>query len=116
MGELDRDLEFYSRYGDWRSPGVQERGWQPLPEEEAAAFDIVAANIVVGSLCRAAHAVTWLVKPGGEILLAGIRQGMQAEQAHEAYGHDFELTQTASLDGWVLLRGKRRLGGSTNSQ
>jgi len=108
VSDLDRDIDFFSRYGDWRSESVQSAGWRPLPETQEGSFDLVAINIVVGSLCRAAPAVRWLAKPGGKVLLSGFRMGGQVDQVKEAYGVDFDLTLSASLDGWALLVGTRR--------
>eukprot|EP00811_Abedinium_folium_P032394 NODE_5443_length_1769_cov_14.126066.p1 GENE.NODE_5443_length_1769_cov_14.126066~~NODE_5443_length_1769_cov_14.126066.p1 ORF type:complete len:498 (-),score=125.75 NODE_5443_length_1769_cov_14.126066:150-1643(-) len=103
--ELDRDLDFFSRYGDWRAPGAM-RGWLPLADEEQGAFDLVLANIVVGPLCRLAPAIHRLLRAGGEVLLAGFKEGGQVRQVEEAYGSVFALRAVAALEGWALLHGR----------
>ncbi|CAJ1371086.1 unnamed protein product, partial [Effrenium voratum] len=101
---LDKDLDFYTRYGDWRRGGA---GWTPLVVEEE--FDLVLANIVVGPLCRSAGLVRQLLKPHGQVFLAGMKQ-FQQQQVEEAY-EDFELKAAGSLDGWALLQGRLKEKG-----
>ncbi|CAE8592908.1 unnamed protein product, partial [Polarella glacialis] len=104
---LEKDLDFYARYGDWRKPEAN-RGWEPLPSKEEGQFDLVVANIVVGPLCHSANAVQRLLRPGGEVLLAGMKEGMQVSQVKEAYSPYFDLTAVGSIDGWALLKGRLR--------
>ncbi|CAK9055838.1 unnamed protein product [Durusdinium trenchii] len=74
---LDKDLDFYTREGDWRSSTI---AWTPLIPEEV---DVVLANIVVGPLCRSAKMVGQLLRPDGQVLLAGMKE-FQVKQVEEA--------------------------------
>merc|ERR1712194_1002751 len=105
---LDKDLDFYCRYGKWQEEGAL-KGWSPLPDSEHGTFDVVVANIVIGPLCNSASAVFRLVRPGGQVLLSGMRQGLQTEKVEEVYsGAGFvKIRRVLDINGWTLLEGKR---------
>ncbi|CAE7235261.1 prmA [Symbiodinium natans] len=102
---LDKDLDFYTRHGDWRH-STTLHGWTPMPVTEGH-FDLVVANIVVGPLCHSASMIRKLLRTSGQVLLAGMRE-FQVKQIDEAYGQHFSLEVTDTLDGWALVRGRLR--------
>jgi len=110
---LDRDLDFYTRFGNWRS--LDDLGWTPLPSAAAAEpavdggpFPVVLCNIVVGPLCRVAPTLHELCGPGGFVVLAGFRGDYMRTQVEEAYGALFELADRGREAGWQLLVGRRK--------
>ncbi|CAK9029059.1 Ribosomal protein L11 methyltransferase (L11 Mtase), partial [Durusdinium trenchii] len=96
---LDKDLDFYTREGDWRSSTI---AWTPLIPEEV---DVVLANIVVGPLCRSAKMVGQLLRPDGQVLLAGMKE-FQVKQVEEAF-EDFDLQVKDIMDGWTFIAGTK---------
>ncbi|CAE7391008.1 prmA [Symbiodinium sp. CCMP2456] len=102
---LDKDLDFYTRHGDWRH-SMTLQGWTPVEVTEGS-FDLVVANIVIGPLCQSAPMVKRLLRAGGQVLLAGMRE-FQVKQGDEAYGQDFDLKVINTLDGWALVHGLLR--------
>lgn len=69
--------------------------------------DVLVANILSGPLCELAPSFATLVRPGGQLVLAGLMQHQAAEvaQAHDAW---FDMRAFASRDDWVGLSGRRR--------
>lgn len=69
-------------------------------------FDVVVANILAGPLTVLAPAICDLVRPGGQLALAGIL-APQIERIQSAYAPWVELAVTAERDGWVRMSGQR---------
>ena len=69
--------------------------------------DVLVANILSGPLCELAPTFATLVRPGGQLVLAGLMQHQATEvaQAHDAW---FDMRAFASRDDWVGLSGRRR--------
>jgi ribosomal protein L11 methyltransferase len=81
---------------------VCERSAQlPLP------VDVLIANILAGTLIELAPDLAAAVRPGGELLLAGILE-IQGETVTKAYKPWFDMNIFRTRDGWVALSGKRR--------
>lgn len=89
-----------------------------LPQERCALFtpgqapsgplaDVVLANILAGPLIQLAPRIAGLVKPGGQLALAGIleHQADEVQAAYEAEGMVFE--PRAQRDEWVRLSARR---------
>jgi ribosomal protein L11 methyltransferase len=73
----------------------------PLP------VDVLIANILAGTLIDLAPDLAAAVRPGGELLLAGILE-IQGETVTKAYKPWFDMNIFRTRDGWVALSGKRR--------
>lgn len=71
-------------------------------------FDVVVANILAGPLVELADIILSHLKPAGAIALSGILEE-QAESVRMAYSHVVEFEPTETLEGWVVLKGRRRL-------
>jgi ribosomal protein L11 methyltransferase len=68
--------------------------------------DVLLANILAGPLCALAHQFALLVRPGGEVVLAGLREHEVAEVTG-AYAACFDVARFGDRDGWVCLAGRR---------
>jgi ribosomal protein L11 methyltransferase len=80
------------------------------PEElPVTAVDVLAANILAGTLVDLAPKLARRVVPGGMIVLAGILES-QAERVAAAYAPHFEDFEHAARDGWARLAGRRKAG------
>ena len=77
-----------------------------LPDAAAGAYDLVLANILSTPLKLLAPLLCAHVAPGGALVLAGILE-RQADEVAAAYAPDISLEVSDSLDGWVLLTGRR---------
>ena len=75
-----------------------------LPPESHA----LVANILAGPLCELAPRFAGWVRPGGELLLAGIL-AEQAEVVAAAYAPWFDITPWGKRDGWIALAGHRNI-------
>lgn len=75
-----------------------------LPPVEA---DIVVANILSSALTVLAPALATACKKGGRIAMSGILQS-QAEQVAEVYAEWFDMDAPVTMEGWVLLTGRKR--------
>lgn len=86
--------------------GVSERLHTALPEDFPAEqqADIVLANILAEPLQQLATVIGGLVKPGGQLVLAGLLDE-QAETVARCYP-DF-LFNKAERDGWARLDGNK---------
>jgi ribosomal protein L11 methyltransferase len=73
-----------------------------LPQANQA----LLANILAAPLCELAPRFAGLVRPDGDILLAGIL-AEQAEVVADAYAPWFDIAPWAQRDGWVALAGRR---------
>lgn len=71
-----------------------------------AQYDVVVANILAGPLTVLAPAICALVKPGGQLALAGILSP-QIERIQTAYAPWIAMSVTAERDGWVRMTGVR---------
>ena len=69
--------------------------------------DIVLANILAQPLVGLAPRLSRCVRPGGDIVLAGLLD-RQAEEVRAAYASWFDFADDASVDGWTRLHGRRR--------
>src|SRR5438309_5968354 len=70
------------------------------------AADVVLANILSGPLCALAPRFASLLRPGGEIVLAGLMQH-EVEDVTGAYAPCFDVAPFGESDGWVGLAGRR---------
>lgn len=68
---------------------------------------LVVANILANPLMVLAPLLARLTRPGGMIALSGILSE-QANDVLAVYAGAFEMAQTATDGGWVLLTGRRR--------
>jgi ribosomal protein L11 methyltransferase len=70
-------------------------------------FDVVVANILAGPLVDLSQSILSHLRPGGDIALSGILEE-QARSVRDAYAPwvDFEADEV--IEGWVLLKGRRR--------
>lgn len=68
--------------------------------------DVVVANILAGPLEQLADTLISLLKPGGQLILAGLLAD-QAEALMAAYAPEVTLSATRDQAGWVLLAGAR---------
>jgi ribosomal protein L11 methyltransferase len=68
--------------------------------------DVLLANILAGPLCELAHRFAALVRPGGEVVLAGLLEHEVAEVTG-AYAACFDVTRFGDRDGWLCLVGRR---------
>ena len=73
--------------------------------------DILLSNILSGPLCELAPRFAGLVRPGGDLVLAGL---MEAEALDVTRAHDacFDMAPFGQREGWVGLCGRRRLNNS----
>src|SRR6185437_2700649 len=69
--------------------------------------DTLLANILSGPLCELAARFAGLVRPGGEVVLAGLLQAEQAEVTR-AYSACFDMDLFGEREGWLSLSGRRR--------
>lgn len=75
-----------------------------LPRDAA---DLVLANILSGPLCTLAPTLTTRLRPGGELVLAGLLDA-QADEVISAYEPLMSLRVWRRLEGWSCLVGTRR--------
>jgi ribosomal protein L11 methyltransferase len=76
-----------------------------IDEVPTGPYDLVLANILAGPLVALAPTLLQHLKPGGEIVLAGLLD-RQADEVEAAYP-DVDW-QRESDEGWTRLAGKRR--------
>jgi ribosomal protein L11 methyltransferase len=74
------------------------------------AADLLLANILSGPLCELAPHLAALLKPGSDLVLAGLLEE-QAAGVIAAYRPWLTLRPWRSLDGWVCLAGTRGRAG-----
>ena len=75
-------------------------------------MDLVVANILSGPLCELAPRFAELVRPGGQLVLAGLLT-TQMPEVIVAASRWFELAEWRRLDGWAALAGRRRAPDSS---
>jgi ribosomal protein L11 methyltransferase len=72
-----------------------------------ARSDLLLANILAGPLCAHAASFAALVRPGGQVVLAGLMED-ESMDVTAAYAACFDVAPFAARDGWVCLSGPRR--------
>ena len=72
-----------------------------------AGSDLLLANILAAPLCALVPCFAALVRPGGEVVLAGLME-REAAEVTAAYATCFDVARFAERDGWVCLAGRRR--------
>lgn len=82
---------------------IELRGSSDTPPAPA---DVVLANILANPLKVLAALLCSLVRPGGQLVLAGLLD-RQADEVSAAYP-DFDLHAWASVEGWTCLAGHKR--------
>jgi ribosomal protein L11 methyltransferase len=73
-----------------------------LPE----AVDVLLSNILSGPLCELAPRFAALVRPGGDLVLAGLMEHEVSDVTH-AYDAWFDIRPFGQREGWVGLSGRR---------
>ena len=69
--------------------------------------DVLLSNILAGPLCALAGRFAALVRPGGQVVLAGLMSHEVAEVT-AAYATWFDVVRFGERDGWACLSGRRR--------
>jgi len=69
--------------------------------------DVLLANILAAPLCLLAPRFTALLRPGGQLVLAGLMSHEVAEVT-AAYATCFDVVRFGERDGWACLTGRRR--------
>jgi ribosomal protein L11 methyltransferase len=72
-----------------------------------AGSDLLLANILAAPLCALAPCFATLVRPGGQVVLAGLMEH-EATKVTAAYAACFDVARFAGRDDWVCLAGRRR--------
>jgi ribosomal protein L11 methyltransferase len=70
-----------------------------------APVDAVLANILAGTLVELAPQLCGLLRPGGQLVLAGILK-QQVHEVRAGFARWIELTVFAERDGWSALSGR----------
>jgi ribosomal protein L11 methyltransferase len=78
--------------------------WRTLP----AGADVLLANILAAPLCSLVPRFAALVRPGGQLVLAGLMAHEEAEVT-AAYATCFDVRRCGDRDDWIALAGPRRL-------
>lgn len=88
--------------------GLHDRITVAKPEDlRPLETDILVANILSNPLRQLAPRFAELVRPNGQIALAGILQE-QADIVQREYDHAFVMAQSGRNGDWALLAGRRR--------
>lgn len=69
--------------------------------------DIVLSNILSGPLCELAPRLSRLVRPGGDLVLAGL-MAHEVSDVTRAYDACFDIHPFGQREGWVGLYGRRQ--------
>ncbi len=72
-----------------------------------AGSDLLLANILAAPLCALAPCFGALLRPGGQVVLAGLMDH-ETTEVTGAYAPCFDVARIAERDGWVCLAGRRR--------
>ncbi len=72
-----------------------------------AGNDLLLANILATPLCALVPCFAALLRPGGQVVLAGVMEHETLEVT-AAYATCFDVARIAERDGWVCLAGRRR--------
>lgn len=87
---------------------VSNRIWIGEPEElPGVRAEILAANILAGTLLELSQQFQELVAPGGRILVSGILDE-QADEVTQALASGFGSFEKKTLDGWAALSASKR--------
>jgi ribosomal protein L11 methyltransferase len=86
--------------------GVRERLKIVNTADQLSVSDVVLANILAGPLAELAENLSALVRPGGNLLLAGLL-AHQADELITRYRPWISLREQARQGDWVLLAGQR---------
>jgi ribosomal protein L11 methyltransferase len=78
--------------------------------ELPAGVDVLVANILAGTLCALAPQFAALVRPAGEVVLAGLMRH-EAAEVTGAYATWFDVAGCGERGDWVCLSGHRRWSG-----
>jgi ribosomal protein L11 methyltransferase len=88
--------------------GVTERIFVGAPEAlPDVAVDVLAANILAGTLVELAPRLAKRVVPGGMLVLSGILEP-QATRVADAYAPYLAAAAQTARDGWICLTGRVR--------
>jgi ribosomal protein L11 methyltransferase len=68
--------------------------------------DVLLSNILSGPLCELAPHFAALVRPGGDLVLAGLMEHEVSDVTH-AYDAWFDIRPFGQREGWVGLSGRR---------
>jgi ribosomal protein L11 methyltransferase len=68
--------------------------------------DVLVSNILSGPLCELAPRFTALVRPGGDLVLAGLMES-EVSDVTRAYNACFDIRPFGQREGWVSLSGRR---------
>jgi ribosomal protein L11 methyltransferase len=68
--------------------------------------DVLLSNILSGPLCELAPRFAALVRPGGDLVLAGLMEHEVSDVTH-AYDAWFDIRPFGQREGWVGLSGRR---------
>jgi ribosomal protein L11 methyltransferase len=68
--------------------------------------DVLLSNILSGPLCELAPYFATLVRPGGDLVLAGLMEHEVSDVTH-AYDAWFDIRPFGQREGWVGLSGRR---------
>jgi len=71
-----------------------------------AGADVLLANILSGPLCTLAPRFASLLRPRGEVVLAGLMEH-EVPDVTGAYATCFDVAPFGERDGWVSLVGQR---------
>ena len=77
------------------------------PDEPAARYPVVVANILASALDALAEVLAARVAPGGGIALSGILHGQESALI-ERYAPWFDQLEAVQLDDWMRITGTRR--------
>jgi ribosomal protein L11 methyltransferase len=69
--------------------------------------DVLLANILAEPLCALAPRFAALLRPGGQVVLAGL-MAHEAAEVTAAYRACFDVVRFGERDGWACLTGRRR--------
>ena len=69
--------------------------------------DVLLANILAAPLCLLAPRFAALLRPGGQVVLAGL-MSHEAAEVTAAYAPCFDVVRFGERDGWACLTGRRR--------
>jgi len=78
-----------------------------VPESLPQGVDILLSNILSGPLCDLAPRFAELVRPGGDLVLAGLMDH-EVSDVTRAYDACFDIRPFGQREGWVGLCGRRR--------
>lgn len=88
--------------------GVADRITTLLPDDfEAAAYDLVLANILANPLVNLAPLLSRCAAPNGALVMAGLLD-RQADDVRAAYLSSFDFSPDVTREGWTRLTARRK--------